>query len=109
MMLKRVRHLWISLQAGERDERSFKGDASYKAANRFIGAACVCPMNARAGMRRSVETIATRAARWVRTGSRWMKSNHLLLVSCGDRSTIRLEVRRPRAARLDFIMISNTV
>ena len=63
MMLKRVRQLWILSQAGERDERSFKGDVSCKA-NRFIGAASICAMNARAGMRRTVETIATRAARW---------------------------------------------
>ena len=52
-------------------------------------------MNVRAKARRTVETIATRAARWVTVR---MESNHLLLVSCGDRdrSTIRLEVRRPR-------------
>ena len=103
-MLKRVRQRWISSQAGEPDERSFKGDVSCKA-NRFIGVACICAMNARAGMRRTVETIATRAARWpgVTARSRWIKSNHLLLVS---------QINQPFASRgptkLDFTLISNT-
>ena len=63
-------------------------------------------MNVRAKVRRTVETIATRAARWVTVR---MESNHLLWCR------VEIEIDQPfawksgdPAAKLDFTLISNT-